>query len=153
MTVTAWRIVKKALPARAFDGEGARLHGGRWNGRGHAVVYTSGSVALAMLEILAHTSRSALRGFVVIPAQFDERLVEALDRAALPSRWRAFPAPAALARIGNEWIRERRSAVLKVPSALVPSEPNYLLNPAHPDFAEIRIGAPEALQVDRRLQA
>jgi RES domain-containing protein len=150
---TGWRITKTHRLDTAFDGEGARLHGGRWNSPGTAVVYTAQSAALAALELLVHLQSSHLLGaYSFVPARFDRSLVEGIDAGALPADWRRYPAPAALQQIGDQWVAGARSAVLEVPSAVVPSERNFLLNPAHRDFARIEIGAPQPFEFDPRLK-
>ncbi len=150
--LTAWRIVKKRHGARAFGGEGARLFGGRWNSPGLAVVYVASTRALAVLEMAVRLDRSTLlTSFVLIPCEFHEKLVIAVDRAVLPMNWRRDPAPPELAAIGDLWIKKVRSAVLAVPSAIIEAEINFLLNPAHPDFSKISIGDPEAFEFDPRL--
>jgi RES domain-containing protein len=149
---TAWRIVKKRYAGSAFDGEGARLYGGRWNSPGVAVVYVASTRSLAALEMAVHLDRATLLGsFVLIPCEFDERLVTAVEPASLPAEWRANPPPSELAAIGDKWVKELRSAVLAPPSAIIDGETNFLLNPAHPDFAQIRIGSPKDFEFDRRL--
>jgi RES domain-containing protein len=151
---TGWRIVKSRLAGMAFDGEGARLYGGRWNSPGTRMVYISASVSLAVLEVLVHLQdASLLSSYSLIPARFDEALVERLDRSRLPDGWRSYPAPNELQRIGDAWARSQRSAVLEVPSAVVERESNYLLSPAHPDFSSIVIGEPEPFTFDERLLA
>jgi RES domain-containing protein len=148
-----WRIVKASHAAAAFDGEGARLYGGRWNSPGSALVYTAQSEALAALELLVHLrAPQLLASYVSIPADFDEELVEVLPAARLPSGWRRYPAASALQRIGDRWVAEGRSAVLRVPSAVVPRESNYLLNPAHRAFARVAVGRPAAFEFDGRLR-
>ena len=150
--IRSWRIVKAKFASNAFDGEGARLLGGRWNSPGKRVVYTSESAALAALEMLVHIGRmSILPAYVVIRCEFDEKLVIDLDRRKLPGHWRTFPAPPALPALGDAWLASGKSPVLRVPSAIVPGESNYLLNPAHPKFARITIGAPERFELDLRL--
>ncbi len=150
--VTTWRIVKRKYAAAAFDGEGARIAGGRWNSKGRRVVYTSESAALAALELLVHLGRSrSLPDYVIFSCTFSERILETYDPAKLPSNWRSYPAPAALARVGNTWLREQRSAVLRVPSAVIETESNYLFNPAHRDFRRLTIAGPEAFELDLRL--
>lgn len=151
MTITAWRIVKARHAATAFDGEGARLQGGRWNPPGVAMVYTAQSAALATLEMLVHFRQAAVPAYVLIPCEFDARLVQTLDRRRLPDGWRAFPPPPELALLGDRWIRSAASAVLQVPSAIVPSESTYLLNPHHRDFRAIRVGSPQPFELDLRL--
>ena len=152
MTVHAWRIVKPRFASAAFTGQGAKLAGGRWNSPGVAVVYTSESVALGMLELLVHIhSEEVLRRYVTIEVLFDDSLVKAVSLAALPRNWRKSPPPAALRRIGDEWSAAGESAVLRVPSVVVPSGWNFLLNPAHADFGKIAIGEPQPIRMDRRL--
>ncbi len=153
MTLTAWRIVKAKHAASAFTGLGAKLAGGRWNSPGVAIVYTAGSMALGMLEILVHVQREELlRRYVTFEVSFDESLVTAVEAGVLPRGWRRSPAPGSLRRIGDEWIASGTSAVLRVPSAVVPAEFNYLLNPGHGDFARIAIGPRQPITIDRRLR-
>ena len=152
MSVGAWRIVKAKHASSAFTGEGARRSGGRWNSPGTRMIYTAGSVSLAMLEMLVHLQeQEALKRYVLFQVSFDDALVETIDRARLPKTWRKSPAPRAVQRIGDDWVAEQRSAVLRVPSVIVPSEWNYLINPAHPDSAKIIIGPRQPVQFDPRL--
>lgn len=147
--IQAWRIVKERHAATAFSGEGARLYGGRWNSAGASVVYTSGSKALAALEALVHLNPPVIFKYVAIPIEFDDAILEAAS--ALPTDWREQPPPPSTRDMGDLWVKESRSAVLEVPSVIVPVEPNYLLNPAHPDFTKILIGTPEPFAFDPRL--
>lgn len=150
--ISSWRIVKRSYAAQAFDGEGARLFGGRWNSAGHRVVYTSQSAALATLEILVHLgSSAALASWVLIECRFSDGLVTVVDRKTLPRHWRRFPALSELQRIGNDWISAGTSAVLEVPSAIITSEHNYLLNPEHKDFRKIDIQPSVPFSFDVRL--
>jgi RES domain-containing protein len=149
---TTWRIVKARHAAGAFDGEGARLEGGRWNSPGTPVVYTSQSAALAALEMLVHLGRgSILPAYVLIPCTFDDALVSRLDRKRLPKNWRSYPAPPELQLIGDEWVNRGASAVLEVPSAVIETDSNYLLNPQHPDFKAVRLMDPQGFEFDLRL--
>jgi RES domain-containing protein len=150
--LTAWRIVKARHTAAAFDGEGARLYGGRWNSRGWPVVYTAASPALAALELLVHLGSSGiLAAYVSIACAFDEDLVLRLDRHRLPKDWRSSPALPDLALLGDAWLKDGTSAVLEVPNAIIPAESNYLLNPRHADFAAIEIRKPQPFEFDLRL--
>ncbi len=150
--LTACRIVKSRHARGAFTGEGARIAGGRWNSPGVAMVYLAQSLSLSALEMLAHLdSDQLLRRYVVFDVRFDVEWVVTLDPALLPRNWRAHPAPAKVQAIGDAWIASRESAVLAVPSVIVPSETNYLLNPAHPDFARLEIVDAKPFQFDRRL--
>jgi RES domain-containing protein len=152
VTLTAWRIYKKRYASTAFTGEGAKIFGGRWNSPGHGVIYLAQSQALAALEMLVHLEAAdALRHYLVCPVTFDESLVSVIDAKTLPANWRRDPAPAKLHMIGDEWIESKPSAVLQVPSAIVPHERNFLLNPAHPDFVKVGIGKGQPFRFDRRL--
>ena len=145
----AWRMVKEKHAATAFLGEGAWLYGGRWNSAGTSVVYTSGSQALAALESLVHLNPPVIFKYLAIPIEFDDALVEKV--AALPADWTEEPPPPATKAIGDLWVKEARSAVLELPSVIILGEPNYLLNPAHPDFQKIIIGKPQPFSFDPRL--
>ena len=150
--ITSWRITTAHYAETAFDGEGARLNGGRWNSRGTRVVYTSSSAALAALELLVRTRRrEPLRKYVLFACTFDEALVEDIARSKLPANWRQSPAPEGLSAIGDAWIRKRRSAVLRVPSVIIETESNYLLNPEHAAFKTIQIAEPTPFSLDMRL--
>ena len=150
--VSAWRITKTRYAKGAFDGEGARLYGSRWNSRGTRVAYASESVALATLEVLVGIQDAALlSAYSLIHVEFPERLVEVLDRMALPSSWKKHPPSVETQRVGDLWVAEARSVVLKVPSAIVEAEHNYLINPGHQDFTHVVIHRPERFRLDPRL--
>lgn len=152
MTLTAWRIVKRKLASEAFSGEGARLYGGRWNSPGVRMVYTAESRSLAALEILVHLeSLELLSQYVVFEVSFDASLVTRIQEGNLPPDWQAEPAPSELRAIGDSWAASRASAVLQVPSAIIPSESLFLLNPLHKDFSKLAIGQPLPIRIDPRL--
>jgi RES domain-containing protein len=149
----AWRIVKQKLVRMAFSGEGARRYGGRWNSKGIAVVYTAESQSLAALEILVHAeSPELLQDYVAIPVSIDPEFIARVDISALPKDWRAYPAAHAVRAMGDDWVARGASAVLRVPSVVIPSESNFLLNPAHRDFAKLKIGEPAAFEFDPRFR-
>lgn len=151
MSIVVWRIVKRKYEATAFDGEGASDYGGRWNSPGKRVIYTAGSKSLALLEQLVHLDSSALSSYVVIPVTFSDALLSEVDILLLPPDWKGHPAPVELRDIGDSWLDSFGSAVLRVPSAIVPDESNYLINPDHPDFSSVEIGASVLFEIDLRL--
>lgn len=152
--LTAWRIAKTRYASAAFDGEGARLYGGRWSSAGIRVAYASQSVALATLEVLAGLGRmSLLASYSLVSVQFEKSDLEILPAASLPANWRTYPAPPELQAFGDKWIAENRSLVLQVPSAIIETETNYLLNPMHASFASLTISAPVPFELDARLVA
>ena len=150
-TQTVWRITTRRFVDTAFSGEGARLFGGRWNRPGQSVIYTAESRSLALLEMLVQDD--PLRAnYVLIPAHVPDTVSrEQVDINALPTDWRNQSERIHLQALGTHWLRESRSCVLVVPSAVVPAELNFLINPLHPDFTRIRLGEPETLETDLRL--
>lgn len=149
-----WRLVRKRRLPDAFTGEGARLAGGRWNSVGVRVVYASATRSLAQLEYLVHVNPPrAPRDVYAIYADIPERLkVDDLAGRRLPKSWRRYDPPVEeLQVIGDRWVASLNAAVLRVPSAVVPAEDNFLLNPAHKDFSKIVLGKAEPVEFDPRL--
>lgn len=146
-----WRLATRKHAA--FDGQGPFLYGGRWNSTGNRVVYTSTSLALAVLEVLVHLPGKKLPGnFVAIPAEIPDCLPrDSYQVAALPPQWKSRNQHRELIRLGDDWIRRGGTAALCVPSALVPHEENVLINPQHPDFAVIWVGTPQPFSLDPRI--
>lgn len=151
--LVVWRLVGERHVDRAFDGEGARLYGGRWNLPGTPVVYASTHLSLAALELFVHLDPAdAPEEMMAIPARVPAGTVVAeLELAELPAGWRTYPAPEEVQRFGSERLRAGRAAVLLVPSVVVPREGNALLDPRHEDFAAIEVGEAEEFSFDPRL--
>ena len=150
--IKAWRLSKKRYATAAFDGEGARLNGGRWSSVGTRVAYASESVALATLEVLVGLQDTTiLSSYSLVGVEFPEDLVEVLDRHTLPATWNHHPPSPETQRVGDLWVAQTRSVVLKVPSAVVEAEHNYLVNPLHPQFGTLLVRAPEPFRLDPRL--
>jgi RES domain-containing protein len=147
----AWRIVKHAHAATAFSGEGAMRVGGRWNSRGTRVVYASATQSLAVLESLVHLNPMLVFAYVAMTVDFPETMVETIGSGLLREDWAHQPPPASTKQIGDRWVREARSAVLAVPSVIVPAETNYLLNPAHAEYHRLKFGPPAPFVLDSRL--
>jgi RES domain-containing protein len=149
----AWRLVKERHRHSAFDGEGARRAGGRWNHQGIAVVYVSDSLALAALEAFVHLGKAATRVVhVVFRVEVPEHVaVEVVAPSALPRNWRSEPPRDTTKQVGTDWVRRGKTAVLRVPSVIIPNESNYALNPAHPDFQKVVISRPEPFYFDPRM--
>ena len=151
--VVGWRIVKEKHASTAFSGEGAHIFEGRWNSAGVRMVYCSDSLALASLEILAHTRPVTMRDkFRMFRVSWDGAMMVIVDLKKLPKGWNAQPPTAASKNIGDEWIKSRRSAILALPSVLVPLEKTFLLNPKHPDFRRIKIEDAGNFILDPRLK-
>lgn len=149
--LTVWRLLTARFAKSAFSGDGARLYGGRWNRKGMPMVYTAGSQSLAMLEMLVQDEPLRAR-YVMIPAKLPKNLkIEWITPDHLPADWRVPTAREQLQAIGTDWARRISSPVLAVPSVVIPTETNYLLNPLHLSFARIEIGKPEEFVTDLRL--
>jgi RES domain-containing protein len=150
--IRAWRLVKAEHADDAFTGEGARRGGGRWNSKGVRVVYTAGSLSLATLEVMVHTHfYSALKYYVCIPIDFDPSLSQSITIEDLPDNWKADPIPQSVKKVGDRWVQNQESVILKVPSAIIPVETNYLINPSHPDFEKVVIHSPQKFAFDPQL--
>jgi len=149
---TVWRIVKRRHADSAFDGRGAQRFGGRWNSPGRRAVYVSASKSLATLELLVHLDvAQPLPGLVAFAFDVDDRLVEHLPLRRLPRTWRTAAGLVDTQRLGDEWLTSGRALALAVPSAIVPEESNYLLNPAHAAYARLAFGHPMPVVLDPRL--
>jgi len=150
--MTAWRIVPEQWAATAFDGEGARLHGGRWNSPGKPAVYLADTRALAALEVLVHLNpaMAALR-YQMIEVSFPPSLVQSIDLAALGEALTSPSVQPATQHAGDAWLNEAAAPVLQVCSAIISEEPNYVLNPKHPNFSKIKIGAARPFAFNPRL--
>jgi len=115
------------------------------------MVYTAANQSLAILELLVQDQPLRAR-YVMIEARISAGIpIDHLRADELPSDWRDIGARAKLQAIGAEWARRRTTAVIAVPSAIVPAESNYLLNPLHPDFKRIKVGKPATIKTDLRL--
>lgn len=151
MTITAYRVTQRQHVATAFSGFGASVGGGRWNNKGAAVVYVAESMALAALELRVHVGSSGvLNAYTLIPCTFDAAMVTQFDTGTLPHGWTR--ASSVTRRIGTDWLAAGTTAVLRVPTAVVPLGFNYLINPNHADFKRVTLGIPVPFQFDRRLK-
>jgi RES domain-containing protein len=136
-----------------WDGRGGLHASGRWHHRGTPIVYTSRTLSLALVELFVNLDPNAMPpGLLARAADIPGTLeIERVDPAMLPGGWRRCPAPSALADRGTAWVRGQATAVLAVPSAVVPQEWNYLINPLHPEFGLIKLLAPEPFTIDPRM--
>ena len=149
-----YRIVSATHARTAFSGDGALFTEGRWHSRGRRVVYTSASEAAARLEILAHWAAPDL-----LPAQVritadlpDDVSSDSIDTRLLPAGWdRPPPYLRTVQRLGDRWLAHGTSLVLRVPSALSPSDRHLLINPLHSEMALLRITATDPCSFDTRL--
>lgn len=148
-----YRLLRKPFAATPFDGEGSLRYGGRWSAPGTRLVYTAEHLSLAMIEYLVHLDpnhppKELMLARARIPDKLAKLQVHADD---LPRGWREYPAPESLALIGDKFVLNGEAAVLVVPSAIAPTENNWLLNPQHPHFQKIELESSEPFHYDPRL--
>jgi RES domain-containing protein len=134
-----------------LSGMGAKLYGGRWNSRGNPVLYTSGTAALALLEFICNAGDRKLAGKTGIAEIEVPADIEQISERNLPDGWQRYPAPDELKAIGDKWLQSGKSLLLKVPSAVMPLEWNFLVNPLHKHTREIKIKRTLRLDPDDRL--
>lgn len=145
-----YRITRNTY-ANDLSGTGARLYGGRWNNIGRAMVYTASSQSLAILEALVHLPTAIIPDdFCLITIEAPEDIFVA-DTALFPPNWNAYPEPEILKRTGDFFLKQNEHLLMKVPSAIVKEEFNYLINPVHPKVAEVKILKTEPFTFDVRL--
>ena len=147
-----YRLAKSKF-SHELSGKGAEKSGGRWNSRGVAMVYTSDSRALCTTEVAVHLPLGLLPSdYKIISIEIPDSIkILTLPVSNLPADWNSIPHSGSTQEIGDEFIRQSRSAVLKVPSAVVPGDFNFLLNPNHKDFLQISIKETGDFGFDSRL--
>ena len=152
-TLQLWRLVKTEHVATAFDGEGAYRFGGRWNSRGQRVVYASSTLSLALLEILVHIDATGpMPAMSAIPIEVPADAIYSEEFSKLNQVTGGLPWSLGQTRSwGDDWNQSRKAIAMQVPSAIVPLESNYLLNPSHPSFQDLKIGDPHRFELDARL--
>jgi RES domain-containing protein len=137
-----------------LSGDGARLYGGRWNNEGKPMVYLASSRSLAVLEALAHLTLTNIPDdYCMMVIEVPDKAETELDIKILPSQWHEYPEPNILKQIGNRFLIEKKHLLLKVPSAIVKEEYNYLLNPLHRDADKVKIISKQPFSFDSRLLA
>lgn len=146
-----YRIAKEKW-IKDLSGTGAKLTGGRWNPKGSPVLYCASTSSLAILEKLVHVEIDLLPDDLFIAElEIPENGILELSQEVLPKNWNKFPSPDSLKNFGRDWIAKNQFLILKVPSAINPHEPNYILNVQHPDFVKIRIKKTYPILFDSRL--
>lgn len=134
-----YRIAKEVY-IKDLTGIGAKAVGGRWNFRGIAVLYTSSSISLSVLECLAHFPAAfAPKDMALATITIPDDSIEEVTLDQLPDNWQDVPSPRILKEFGQRWIKDQNSLVLKVPSIIVPQECNYIINPFHPEFQKVQL--------------
>ena len=136
-----------------LSGKGAEKTGGRWNSKGTAMVYTSDSRALCTAEIAVHTQLGILpKDFLLVSIKIpDDLKIKMIPKRHLTSNWNSIPHSGTTQELGDGFVKANEFAVMKVPSAVVSGDFNYLINPFHPDASKIKITKTEAFTFDQRM--
>lgn len=139
--------------ASDLSGKGAEIAGGRWNSKGTAMLYTSQSVALCTVEIAVHTPLGNIpTDYTLVTLEIPDDLpLEELTSGDLPVDWKALPHSHSTQLIGDGFVSAGKNAILKVPSAVIPGEYNFLVNPSHPESNRIQVITTEPYEFDSRL--
>lgn len=133
-----YRIVKTKHLSTAWSGTGAQLYGGRWNPPGKPVVYLATSISLAILEIMVHLQSSLLlQSYTLLSIAIPDDMLLAVDVSQLRDDWKDPSPPDSTQSLGEAWLQAESSVGLRVPSVIVPSEFNVIVNPLHPEFAAL----------------
>ena len=144
-----WRLASGRYPP--LDGEGARKAGGRWNSAGHAIVYTSESLALCLAESLVHLPGNLPRGYQSYKIFVPDDAIEVLDTASLIKGWQSNLS--FTRNLGDQWSTARRTLALIVPSVVLPESSNVLLNPLHSRANDLRVMDQQPFTFDPRLRS
>ena len=136
--------------ANDLSGDGAKIYGGRWNPAGFAALYISEFISLSILEILVRADKfTSPDTYTLLNIQIPENSVANIELKKLKDGWQSHIEYTR--SIGEEFLKTNQTLVLKVPSAIVPQEHNFLINPQHKDFKKIKIISTELLELDKRL--
>ena len=147
-----YRIVRKKY-SKDLSGLGARMFGGRWNSKGVAVVYSAESISLAAFELAVHTPLTLMpKDLIMMRISLPKiRNMQYVELDNLPKKWDKHPPIKKTQKMGDEFVQANEALLLRVPSAVIPNEFNYLINPTHTLMAKVKITATRPFQFDSRL--
>ena len=146
-----FRITAKKY-AGDLTGAGAAAYGGRWNKKGTAVLYTGENKEIALLETIVHTPPMLIPKFDILILEIPDDSITEITIDKLPKNWKSYPAPTILSEMGNRWILDGATVALKVPSCIIHSAHNYILNCKHPDYAKVKLIERSEFEFDSRLK-
>jgi len=145
--------IGKTIYSKDLTGEGARLNGGRWNHILTPCIYTSESRALALLEYTVNVNLDDIPGNLSITQiEIPDSSIKEFDQRDLPADWTGIPAPASTKNFGTKHLKGASAAILKIPSAILSKEFNFILNPLHPDSKYFKIRSVEDFVYDQRIK-
>jgi RES domain-containing protein len=135
-----------------LSGNGTRIFGGRWSSKGKAGVYLASSRALAVLEVLVHLQPLFIPdNYCMIEIEVPDDSIEQADTSSLPLNWQDISPPGAAKKIGDNFLSDKKHLLLQLPSAIVPAEFNFLVNPLHKGMKKVKVLKQEPFSFDERL--
>lgn len=146
-----YRITGKKY-AEDFTGTGAAIYGGRWNKKGSPVLYTGENKEIALLETIAHTPPMLVPKLDILTIEIPDDSITEIKISQLPKNWKLYPAPSILSEISEKWIAEGSTIALKVPSCIIHSACNYILNCRHPEYSKVKLVERRNFEFDSRLK-
>lgn len=151
-TLKVYRLTKNKF-LHDLSGEGARLYGGRWNRKGDALLYFSENLSLCVLELLTRMDYEFITNdYSFMEAEVPSALVASFTNPeGVIKNWRANPPISATQDYGSNWLSTDSSLGMSVPSAVLPSELNILINPNHKLFSKLKVLKSSPLDLDKRI--
>lgn len=146
-----YRITGKTY-AGDLTGTGAAIYGGRWNKKGSPVLYTGENKEIALLETIVHTPPMLVPKLEIVTLKIPDNSITEIRISQLPKNWKSYPAPTVLSEIGKRWIDECSTIALKVPSCIIHSAYNYILNCRHPEYSKVKLIERRNFEFDSRLK-
>lgn len=138
--------------AEDLTGKGAAMFGGRWNKKGSPVLYTVENKEIALLETIVHTPSLLIPELEILTLEIPDDSITTIEINQLPKNWKVYPAPTILSEIGEKWIDEEKTIALKVPSCIIHSSHNYILNCNHPQYSKVKLIERINFEFDSRLK-
>jgi len=135
-----------------LSGTGAAMYGGRWNKKSTPVLYTGESKEIALLETIVHTLPMIFPELDIITLEIPDDSITTIGIEDLPANWTLYPAPTILAEIGKNWVNHTNTIALKVPSCIIHSAHNLILNCRHKEFSRIKLIDKRNFKFDSRLK-
>ena len=135
-----------------ISGLGAAIYGGRWNKKGTPVLYTGENKEIALLETIVLIPPMLIPDLVILIIEIPDDSTKEIELTQLPKNWVNYPAPTILSEIAENWVQKEETIALKVPSCIIHSSHNFILNCNHPDYKRIKILDQQNFYFDTRLK-
>ncbi len=144
-----YRLARE-IYAKDLSGKGAEIAGGRWNSKGIAMLYTGQNIALCVSEIAVHIPLGIIpKDYCLVHIEIPDDNIFELKK--LPKNWNAIPHNHDTQKVGDQFLKNNKFLTMKVPSASVQGEFNYLINPRNSNFSKVKVKKVEKFGFDERL--